>query len=322
MPDNRLVICDLDHENVEPERAVLEKAGFSVIWFQNKTQEEIIEKCGDAVVLMNQYVRMDRKIFEALPKVKCVVRYGVGVDNVNLEDATAYGVQICNVPDYGSFEVADHALALTMCLTRKVAFANSLIHKGIWDYSREVPIHRMGAMTVGVYGMGRIGTAYAERVHAMGCRVIAYDFEAGNTNRKFPDFVEMVSEEELIAQSDIISVHCPLVSNTYHVFDQEKFKAMKKSAYIINVSRGGIIDEEALEWALSNNEIAGAALDVVEHEPMTADNPLLQHDNFIVSPHTAWYSEESAEELKRKVAEEAVRFINGEKLHYPVNFRS
>ena len=306
---------------METERAVLEAAGYEFDWLHCKTQEEVIENCKEAVVLMNQYVRMDRKIFEALPNVKCVVRYGVGVDNINLEDADKYGVQACNVPDYGTREVADQALAMMMCLTRKVSFTNSLIRKGVWDYRREIPIYRMSEMTVGIYGIGRIGSEFAKRVHAMGCKVIAYDIEAKKTGRSFPEFVEFVTAEELIRRSDIISIHCPLRPDTYHVFGKEQFKAMKNSAYIVNVARGGIIDEVALEWALANKEIAGAALDVVEHEPLTADNPLLKHENFIVSPHTAWYSEESAQELNRKVAEEAVRFMRGEPVHYPVNLK-
>lgn len=321
MSNKKIVICDLDHEDVEAERAVLEAAGYEFDWLHCKTQEEVIENCKEAVVLMNQYVKMDRKIFEALPNVKCVVRYGVGVDNINLEDADTYGVQACNVPDYGTREVADQALAMMMCLTRKVAFTNALIRKGIWDYRKEIPIYRMSERTVGIYGIGRIGSEFAKRVHTLGCKVIAYDIEADKSGRSFPDFVEFVSEEELIAQSDIISIHCPLRPDTYHVFGKEQFKAMKNSAYIVNVARGGIIDEEALEWALANKEIAGAALDVVEHEPLGTESPLLKHDNFIVSPHTAWYSEESAQELNRKVAEEAVRFMRNEPLHYPVNLK-
>lgn len=321
MSNKKIVICDLDHEDVEAERAVLEKAGYDFDWLHCKTQEEVVENCKEAVVLLNQYVKMDRVIFEALPNLKCVVRYGVGVDNINLEDADKYGIQACNVPDYGTREVADQALAMMMCLTRKVAFTNSIIREGVWDYRREIPIYRMSEMTVGVYGIGRIGSEFAKRVHAMGCKVIAYDIEAGSHDRTFPDFVEFVSAEELIARADIISIHCPLRPDTYHVFGKEQFQAMKKSAYIINVARGGIIDEEALDWALANKEIAGAALDVVEHEPLTEDNPLLKHENFIVSPHTAWYSEESAQELNRKVAEEAVRFMKNEPVRYPVNLK-
>ena len=321
MGAKKLVICDLDHQNVETERKVLESAGYEFEWLHCKTQEEVIEHCKDAVVLMNQYVKMDKKIFENLPNVKCIVRYGVGVDNVNLKDADEYGVQVCNVPDYGTKEVADQALAMMLGLTRKVVYANQLIHQGVWDFRKEIPIYRLSEATVGIYGVGRIGTEFAKRVHALGCKIIAYDIAADDSKRKFLDYVKFVSKEELLEQSDVISIHCPLTPETYHAFGENEFKQMKNSAYIVNVARGGIIDEQALEKALTEKEIAGAALDVVEHEPLGVESPLLKHDNFIVSPHTAWYSEESAEELKRKVAEEAVRFITGQPVHYPVNLK-
>ena len=192
MSDKKIVICDCDHEDVETEKKVLEAAGYEFDWLHCKTQQEVIEQCREAVVLMNQYVKMDRTVFQALPNLKCVVRYGVGVDNINLEDADEFGVQACNVPDYGTREVADQALAMMMCLTRKVAFTNALIHKGVWDYRREIPIYRMSVMTVGIYGIGRIGSEFAKRVHALGCKVIAYDIEAGNKNRKFHDLQEPI----------------------------------------------------------------------------------------------------------------------------------
>ena len=319
MSDKRIVICDLDHADVETERAIFDKAGYDFDWLHCVTQDDVINSCQNAEVLLNLYIRMDRKIFKALPKLRCIVRYGVGVDNVNLPDADEFGVQICNVPDYGTREVADHALSLTMCLARKIAFSNSLIRNGVWDYTREIPIHRMSESTVGLFGIGRIGREYAARVHAMGCRVIACDPYVKGNAAGIPDYVEMVSWEELLAQADILSVHCPRTPDTYHIFSRPEFEKMKKSAYIINVSRGGIIDEDALFWALSSGEIAGGALDVVENEPLRPDDPLLSCQNFIATPHTAWYSEESAQELNRKVAEEAVRFMKGEPVRYPVN---
>ena len=269
--------------------------------------------------MLNQYVRMDEKIFKALPTVKCIVRYGVGVDNVNIDDATKYGVQICNVPDYGTREVADQALALMMALVRKVCLTNKIIRENVWDYRKEIPIYRLSDCTVGICGVGRIGSEFAKRVEALGCKVIAYDIDEKNQNRTFPDFIEFVSFDELVKRSDIISIHCPLDNNTYHMFGKDEFSKMKKSAYIVNVSRGGIIDVDALLWALENQEISGAGLDVVEKEPLTSRNPLLAFDNFIISPHTAWYSEQSSIDLKRKVAEEGLRFIKGENVNYPIN---
>lgn len=315
----KIIICDLDHKDIVPEMKVLDEAGYEYEWLKCQTQEEVIEKCNGATVLLNQYVKMDEKIFSNLPQVKCVVRYGVGVDNVNVEDATKYGVQICNVPDYGTREVADQALSHMMMLVRKLNISNKLIREGIWDYQYNIPVKRLSDTTVGVYGMGRIGTEFAKRVHALGCKVISYDINYGAQGRTFPDFAEFVSFDELLKKSDIISIHSPKDDTTYHAFSDKEFDKMKDSAYIINVSRGGIIDEDALCRALENNKIAGAGLDVVEREPLTKDCPLLKFDNFTISPHAAWYSEESAIELKRKVAEEAVRFMNGEKVHYPIN---
>lgn len=311
MNTNKIIICDLDHDDVNEEQHVFESEGFSFSWLHCKTQEEVISSCQNAVVLLNQYVRMDRTIFEALPSVKCIVRYGVGFDNVNLEDARQYGVQVCNVPDYGTMEVADHALAHMMNLTRKISHSHKLIQSGIWDYRKNIPVYRHGVSTVGICGVGRIGSAFAQRVHSLGCKVIAYDIEQNNKKRNFPDFVEFVTFEELLSNSDILSIHCPLNETTYHMFSDKEFCRMKSSAYIINVARGGIIDEDALYHALIDKKLAGAALDVVEHEPLLVSNPLLSLDNFFATPHSAWYSEESSRELKRKAAEEAVRFLKG-----------
>lgn len=319
MLKTEVIICDCDHKHVDDETKVFNDAGYDIKWLHCMSQDEVIATCKGAKVLLNQYVRMDRKIFEALPTVKCIVRYGVGVDSVNLDDANEYGVQICNVPDYGTREVADQGLALMMALVRKVCHTNTLIREGIWDYRKEIPIYRLSDCTVGVCGVGRIGSEFAKRVAALGCKVIAYDVDNNNKSRKFPDFVEFVGFDEMVRRSDVISIHCPLNEQTYHMFGKKEFSNMKSSSYIINVARGGIIDENALLWALENKEIAGAGLDVVETESLTKDNPLLALDNFIVSPHIAWYSEQSSVDLKRKAAEEGLRFLKGEEVHYPVN---
>ena len=312
----KVIICDLDHKDIKPELKVFGDAGLEVKWLHCRSQKEVIEKCKKAVVLLNQYIKMDKEIFTALPNVKCIVRYGVGYDNINLNDAKKYGVQACNIPDYGTREVADQALAHMMALVKKLTVTNRIIRQGVWDYQKNIPVFRLSDATLGICGVGRIGTAFAERVRPLCRNIIAYDAEYGKTNRKFPDFVKFVPFEELIEKSDIISVHCPKNEETYHLFGEKEFAAMKNTAYLINVARGGIVDEAALLHALKNKEIAGAGLDVVEHEPLTADNPLLKLDNFSISPHSAWYSEQSALELKRKAAEEAVRFIKGEPLKY------
>ena len=274
MENPKIIICDCDHKDVETEKAVFDAAGMDFKWLHCTTQEAVIEQCQGAVCFLNQYTRMDKKIFEAIPTLKFIVRYGVGVDNVNLADATEYGVQVCNVPDYGTNEVADQALGLMLSLTRKVHMIGNMTKAGVWNYIEAVPVHRLSTRTVGLIGAGRIGQAFAHRVYALGCKVIAYDAAYGK---------------------------------------------MKEGAYFLNVARGGLVDEEALERALSSGKLAGAGIDVVCAEPLSKDSPLFQHENVVVTPHMGWYSEESAVELNRKCAEETVRFLKGEPVHYPVN---
>lgn len=313
-----IYICDCDHSDVNQEDKVFQEAGVDYRWLHCRTQEEVIASCPGAKVFLNQYARMDRKIFRAIPSLKCIVRYGVGVDNVNLEDAAEFGVQVCNVPDYGVNEVSDHAIALMMSLVRRISWSDARVHNGIWDYRQSMPVYRAGVQTVGVVGVGRIGSAFAGKARALGYRVIGYDANYSPDNDRFPQ-IEYVSFEKLLEESDVISIHCSLNEETRHMFNEEAFDRMKPGAYLVNVARGAIVDGKALNRALAERRIAGAGIDVVEEEALPAGHELLQHENLIVTPHMAWYSEESALELNRKCAEEAVRFLTGQTLHYPVN---
>lgn len=319
MENPKIIICDCDHKDVNIEKDIFSAAGMDFKWLQCATQEAVIEQCQGAVCFLNQYVRMDRKIFEAIPTLKCIVRYGVGVDNVNLKDATEYGVQVCSVPDYGTNEVADQAFALMMAVTRKVHLAAKLTEQGVWDYIRTIPIRRYADITVGLLGCGRIGRAFAKRAHVLGCRVIAYDPMVGQPWFETLDFVEYMGQDEVLAQSDVLSLHLVLDEETAGLVNAGFLDKMKDGAYFINVSRGGLVDEAALDAALTSGKLAGAGLDVVCQEPLGKDSPLFRHENVVITPHMAWYSEESAEDLKRKCAEEAVRFMRGEPVRCPVN---
>lgn len=316
----KIIICDCDHKDVDTEKAVFDAAGMDFRWLHCMSQDEVIEQCQGAVCFLNQYVRMDEKIFKAIPSLRMVVRYGVGVDNVNLADATRYGVQICNVPDYGTNEVADQALALMLSLTRKTYMIGNMTRAGIWNYIESVPVHRLSTRTVGILGVGRIGAAFARRVHTLGCRVVAYDVRYGESGRVFPDFIEFKpTMDEVLAQADILSLHCALTEESRGMMNAAAFSKMKEGAYFINVARGGLVDEDALEGALSSGRLAGAGIDVVNAEPLSGESPLFRHENVVVTPHMGWYSEESAEELNRKCAEEVVRFLRGEAVRCPVN---
>ena len=201
-------------------------------------------------------------------------------------------------------------------MLRKTDQMNRFTKTSGWNYTQAIPIRRFSEQTVGVVGLGRIGRNFAEKAAALGFRVIGYDpmVKQGEMIGK----VEAVSFQELLKLSDAVSLHCPADGNQ-DLFDMEAFRKMKESAVIVNAARGGIINEEDLDCALKNKVIAGAALDCMKSEPMAPDYSIFENENLIVTPHMAWYSEEAAMELKRKVAEEAVRIAKGEAVHYPVN---
>lgn len=315
----KVIISDCDHADIEIEQSVFKENNIFVELQQNQTEDDLIQNCHEATVIINQYAPFTERVFSKLPNLKLIVRYGVGVNNIDLAAATKYDVQVCNVPDYGTHEVADHALALMLALTRKITKMDRLVKEGQWDYQASIPIYRHSEQIVGIVGVGRIGSVFASKVQALGCKVIAYDISA--EQKKYDStlsFIEFVEFEQLIEQADIISIHCPS-DDAINLFDKDVFEKMKATSYLINVSRGGIVDEEALYKALVSSEIAGAALDVTVKEPIDSHSPLLTLEQFICTPHMAWYSEQAAQELKRKVAQEAVRYVKNEGLHYPVN---
>ncbi|MFI3327101.1 MAG: C-terminal binding protein [Clostridia bacterium] len=313
----KICISDCDHANINQETEVFQKNNVEFVLKQCKTEDDLIEQCQDYEVFLNQYVPFTRKVFENMPNIKHVVRYGVGVNSVDVEAATEYGVQISNVPDYGMNEVADQAVALMMGLVRKTHLINNYTKTQKWDYTKAIPIYRIPGKTVGVFGIGRIGKTFAKRMSGFDVNLIAVDpiYKIG----EIVNGATIVDFDTLLKTSDVISIHCPLDASTKYIFDIEALKKMKSSAYLINVSRGGIINEDDLLFALENGVIAGAAIDVVENESMSPGAKLFELDNFLITPHIAWYSEEAALELKTKIAQEACRFVKGEAVLYPIN---
>lgn len=320
MSNVQVIITDNDHSNIDEESRIFNEAGVTFRLEQCKTDDDLIAKCQGASVVLNQYAPFTEKAFEGLPDLKVVVRYGVGVDNVDLEAASRHGVYVCNVPDYGTFEVADQALALLMEMCRKPGLGSQMVLSGVWDYTKLAPLTRISTLTVGIIGLGRIGSAFAKRVHALGCKVIGHDIV---TDRVKADpelsFVELCSEDEVFGRSDIISLHCGLNAGNAKFINKENIAKMKDGVKIINVSRGGLVNEPDLAEALVSGKISGAALDVTTREPLEDDSPLRKAPNILITPHIAWYSEEAAIDLNRKCAEEAVRAVRGEKLRCPVN---
>jgi D-3-phosphoglycerate dehydrogenase len=214
-------------------------------------------------------------------------------------------------------EVADHALMFFLALSRKLVLMYTRT-RNTWDYSQSIPIRRMSETVVGLLGLGRIGRNFAGKAHALGCRIIGYDADETVFGDPAISFVEQASFDEVLTRADAVLIFLPL-DKARNLIDKSALLKMKPSAFLINTSRGGIVNEADLDEALRNHTIAGAAFDVMAKEPADPGHPLLSHENFLCTPHMAWYSEESALELKRKAAEEAVSFSSGGICRYMVN---
>ena len=315
-PDAPLVVvCGLDHANLAEEQEVFARASVRHRIVVARTEGEYLERCGDADGLLIQYGAVTRRVFEGLPRVRVVVRYGVGVDGIDVAAATDHGVPVVNVPDYGTDEVANHAVALLLALARKITRLDRQTRSGGWDVFRVGPVTRLAGQTVGILGCGRIGSAVARKLGGFDVRLLGCDPYVGS----FPPGVQPVAFERLLAESDYITIHCPLTHETRHAFGAGSFARMRPTAVLINTARGGIVDTAALVDALQQGFLAGAGLDVLEQEPLDPASPLLRMEQAIVTPHAAWYSEEGRSDLKRRAAEEAVRVLRGERPRHCVN---
>src|SRR5919106_5051648 len=311
-----VVITDCDHDGVDPERAVLDGHDVELRVLACRTSEEVADQAGDADVLINQYVPIPAEVLDALPRCRLVVRYGVGVDNVDVEAATARGVWVANVPDYGRDEVADHTLALALTVLRGVVVLDRSVREGRWDLEAARPLRRLSTLTYGVVGCGAIGTAVAHRAAGLGMRVLGYDIPQVRSEPP----IQRVPLEELLASADVVSLHAALTADTHHLIGAATLGWMRPTAFLVNTARGGLVDAAALLDALDAGELAGAALDVLEGEPPDELGwRLARHPKVVMPPHAAWYSEEAFHTLKTEVAREALRVLEGGKPRSPVN---
>jgi D-3-phosphoglycerate dehydrogenase len=311
-----VVITDCDHGGVDPERAVLDGHDVELRVLACRTPEEVAAQAGGADVLINQYVPITAAVLDALPRCRLVVRYGVGVDNVDLEAATERGVWVANVPDYGRDEVADHTLALALALLRGVVALDRSVRDGTWDLDPARPLRRLATLTWGVVGCGAIGTAVARRAAGLGMRVLGYDLPTVRSEAP----IERVPLEELLEAADLVSLHAALTPDTHHLVGAAALARMRPTGHLVNTARGGLVEEAALLAALDAGALAGAALDVLEHEPPDELGwKLARHPRVVATPHAAWYSEEAFHTLKSEVAREALRVLGGGAPRSPVN---
>jgi len=303
----KVVITDCNHPSIEIERKMLSEINAELILSNCNTEEDIIKVAKDADGIINQRVSITRRVIKSLNKCKVIVRYGVGVDNIDIKVATECGIIVANVPDYCVDEVSSHALGLILGCARGRILFNSKVKEKRWGFSLAKPLFRTQGKTLGIFGLGRIGSAVAKKSKGFGLKIIACDPYVSKVNNR----IKMVDFPQLLSESDFISINASLTDKTWHAFKENELKAMKKTAYLINTARGSIVDEKALYKALREGWIAGAGLDVLEKEPPDWNNPLLKLDNVIFTPHSAFYSEESYIELKTRTAKVVLSVLNG-----------
>ena len=317
-PAFRVVVTDHAFPSLDSERTVLEPLGAVIDDVQCRDAGELARHVRDADALLVQFAPIDATVLEAAARCRVVVRYGIGVDNVDLEAASRLGVPVSNVPDYALDEVADHAMALLLTAARKLPAVAAAVREGRWQLSPERPLRSLSGMTLGLAGFGAIGRRVAARARAFGLRVRACDpfvsdavlDEAG---------VERADFRELLATSDAISVHLPLTDKTRGLFGADAFGTLQPGALFVNTSRGGVVDTAALVAALDDGRVGFAGLDVLEVEPPASDAAIVHHPRALVTSHCAWYTEEALDRLKRHAAAEVARALRGEPLSYQVN---
>ncbi len=295
----RIVITECDHDSFAAEHDLTDPAGAELVLTQSRSALELVANAQGADAILVQYAPITAEVMDALPRLRVIGRYGVGVDSVDIEAATARGIAVCNVPDYGTESVSDHAIGLTMACARGIPRLDRGIRAGSFDLAAVRPLYKTRDRIFGVIGLGLIGTATARKAAGLGYQVIGYDIAAEPGATTFHGF-ESVGLGELLERSQVVSLHTPLTNITRAMIGADQLALMRQDAILVNTSRGGVIDTDALVEALLTGSIRGAAIDVHESEPLPAGHPLTTFDSVVLTPHLAWYTEESYDELKRR----------------------
>jgi D-3-phosphoglycerate dehydrogenase len=313
-----VAVADTVFPSLEPARQALAELNAELQLAAEPTPEAILAVARQADAVMVTYAKITGEIIRQLERCQIIARFGIGIDNIDIDTASEAGIVVTYVPDYCIDEVSDQAMALLLALARKVTYANQLVQAGRWEMPAVVPLHRLRGRTLGLVGFGKIPQLVAPKAQAFGLNVITFDPYISNDITSALG-VERVDFDQLLETSDYISIHAPLTPETHHLFNAQAFKLMKPEALLINTARGPLIDGEALAHALDEGRLGGAALDVMPVEPPPADSPLLGRDNVILTPHTAFYSEESLLDLQTKAARDVAQVLSGRTPAYPVN---
>jgi len=308
---------DLSDTDIEEEIFANANYDYDISTPDPTTESELIESAKKSDALMLQYREMNEAVISSLPNLKIISRYGIGVDCIDIDAANDCNVAVTNVPSYCEEEVATHTISMILNSIRKLSTYDVEVKNGCWDWKKNRPIKKVSETTLGFMGFGKIPRKILELVAGFDFNCITYDpYIQENVISTYP--VERVSWNELLTQSDIISIHSPLNSETENKFDVKAFKSMKSQAVIINTARGGIVNEQKLGEAIKRGEIAGAGIDVMSTEPPQS-SPLKQIESVTITPHMAWYSESSLDNLRRRTAENIISFFEGDYPHGFVN---
>lgn len=316
-PHHVLIADFLDEAGVESSvlggRAEIRLAGA-----RDESDLEALAPWADAIILYHDIPRLGEATFARASRCLGLVRAGVGVNNVDLEAAGRRGLVVCNVPDYGTEEVADHAMLLLLAVARQLLPGHEAIQRGVWDFRTVIDAPRLRGKTLGLVGCGRIGTAMALRAKAFGLDVAFHDPHVPPGLDKALGIRRAEGLDDLLAQSAFVSLHCFLDEGSKHLMNARTLARMTPGSILINTARGGVVDQAALLDALDAGHLLGAGLDVCEREPLD-DDRLRLHPRVILSPHSAFYSREGFLELRRKTAEEVLRLLTGAPLRCAVN---
>jgi len=308
----KVAVTDYVFPNLEPEAEILSEVGAELVAGQCKTKQEVIELVPGADAVLNTYYGpVDGEVMDAMPDCRIIVRYGVGVETIDIPAATQRGIMVANVPDYCVDEVSDHAVAMLLALLRKLPQADRNVRGGEWGLAPLKPMSRINTLTIGIIGMGRIGRAVARRVAVFGPRILYCDPYVESA--QVPDLAS-VTLAELLGTSDAIIIQTAVTPETRHMLDADAFAAMVRKPIVINCARGELVDTPALVKALEKGQISGAGLDLIEGvPPLPEDDPLLKFDNVLITPHSAWFSADALYSLQRLAAMEVVRALRGER---------
>jgi D-3-phosphoglycerate dehydrogenase len=321
----KVVVTDYIEDNLNWEAEELASKGIDFECFQLKfkSEQEVLEKVIDADVIVVNMVKFTESLISELKNCKLIIRHGIGYDNIDVSACTKYGIQFAYQPDYCKVDVAEHAIALIFACGRKVLWSRKTLdlssQNGQWDFSSLFPIYRMEGKTLGILGLGRIGSRVYHKLKSFGFRIIGCDPYLSEKRRSQLNEVEWVDKDTIFRQSDFLTIHTPLNEETHHIVNARTLSMMKPTAYVINTSRGGMVDSSALAQALKENKIAGAAIDVYDVEPPKPDFELFVLDDVILTPHIGWASEEAGWEIRRSILDDILALAEGKDARCVVN---